>query len=117
MRNAIKRRLVLIIFLIITIMATIGHLSYAYNILQFAIPVLFAVLSLSCLSESMRKKSIEAFRRKGDSSVVGGGESCVWNLPIIFLLAAFGHWVLALLWLISWGILNGLRQDAIKEEV
>jgi len=117
MKNIIKRRLVSIIFLTITVMATVGHLVYAYNILQFAIPILFAVLVLSCFSESIRRKSIEAVRRKGDGQAISGGESCVWNLPIIFLLAAFGHWLLALLWLISWGIIYQAKLDVAKKEM
>lgn len=115
MKNTIKQRFFLGIFLAATITATIGHSIYAYNILSFAIPILFVVVSGALFSESIRRKSIEAAKARSGSSTISNTESCVWNLSIIFLLAAFGHWFLALLWFISWLILFGIKLDAMKE--
>jgi len=43
-------------------------------------------------------------------------ESWVWHLSIVFLLAAFGHWFLGMLWLLSWPVFFEVKKDAMKEK-
>lgn len=117
MINAIKRRLFIGLFFIVTAMATVGHLVYAYNVLLFAIPILFIIVMLTIFSESTRKRCMESIKASGSfKTKLGTKESCAWNFSIVFLLAAFEHWFLALLWLILWGAFYGLRSEAKGEQ-
>jgi hypothetical protein len=116
MKNIIKRRLFLGLFLITAIMATIKGSVHAYNVLSFAIPVLFIGTLFILFSGKARRKCIETFKARTDTSAINTIESCVWNLSIVFLLAAFGHWFLGLLWLISWLTLLEVGKDAMKEK-
>jgi len=113
MVNIIKRRLSIGIFLTAVIMATIGGSVHIYNILSFAIPVLFVISTFVLLSESVRKKCIATTKAK---LVISNVESCMWNLSIIFLLAAFEHGFLATMWFILWLIFFGVKMDAMKEK-
>jgi len=116
MINIIKRRFFIGLFLTAVIMATIKGSVHAYNILSFAIPVLFVITIFILLSKTVRKECIKTAKAKIGTSTIGNVESCIWNLSIILLLAAFGHWFLAMLWFISWLIFFGARLDAMKEK-
>jgi len=116
MKNIIKRRLFLGVFLTAVIMATIKGSVHAYNILSFAIPGLFIMAMFPVFSRSSRRKCIETIKAKVDTSTTSNTEGCVWNLSIVFLLAAFGHWCLGMLWLISWLVFFEVRKDAMKEK-
>ena len=113
MINIIKRRLFIGIFLTAIIISTIGGSVHVYNLLSFVIPVLFVISMFVLFSESVRKKSIESTKAK---PAIGNTEYCIWHLSIIFLLAAFGHWFLALMWFILWLIFFGAKMDAMKEK-
>ena len=116
MKNIIKRRLFVGIFLTAVIMATIKDSVHAYNLLSFTIPMLFVIAMITLFSRSARRKSIETIKPKVNASSMHDVESWVWNLSIVFLLAAFRHWFLGMLWLISWLVFFEVRKDAMKEK-
>lgn len=113
MINIIKRRLFIGICLTTVIIATIGGSVHVYNILSFAIPVLFVLAMFVLFSRSVRKKCIATTKAK---LVIGDVESWMWNLSITLLLAAFGHCFLATMWFILWLIFFGVKMEAMKEK-